>query len=168
MYAERGFTALVRGQLETIHWRWFIWRPWTAGTHTETGQSYRSKQGMLSQPDTSNVREPLSLEGSSIRTLRRAGALGGAIAWELGWEAAGLCQREEGTKQRVDRKKYPDFFFLLPCLCQTCLCGQTQRKRQQAGTLDDTNISFQVGGTQMAKEDKEWKLGALGGWKSKE
>ena len=55
--------------------------------------------------------------------------------------------REEAPKQRVDRKKYPDFFFLLPCLCQ-CLRGQTQQKANKQGTLDDkspTSASRQVG-----------------------
>ena len=84
---------------------------------------------MLRLPDTNNVRAPLSPKDVALKTLQRAGALG--EGYPMGAEVGRLVTtaREEALKQRVDRKKYPDFFFLLLCLCQ-CLHGQTTKSQQ--------------------------------------
>lgn len=102
MYARRGFTAFVRDQLETIHCRWFFFFEETGlqGPHIETGQSYRSKQGTLRPPDTSNVREPLSPEEVALRTLRRGGALGEGYPVGAGVGRLVPTVREEAAKQR--------------------------------------------------------------------
>ena len=91
---------------------------------------------MLKLPETNNVWEPLSPEEVALRTLQRAEALG--EGYPMGAEVGRLVTtaREEALMQRVDGKKYPDFFFLLLCLCQ-CLHGQTQQKANKQGTLDD-------------------------------
>ena len=129
------------------------------GPHTETGQSYRSKQGTLRPPDTSNVREPLSPEEVAWRTLRRVGALGEGSP--TGAEVGRLVTtvREEAAKQRgTGRNTLTSFLCSAYANASVAKLSKTSTSKGPWMTGHRHQPPGRRG-TNRAEKDQEWKLG---------
>lgn len=131
------------------------------GPHRETGQSYRSRQGILRPPDTSNVREPLSPEEvSSIKDPAESWSPGRGLSHgSWGWEACDHCQRR-GSKAERDGEKHPDFFSFCSAYANASVAKLNKTSTSKGPWM--TGHRHRPPGrwdTNRAEKNQEWKLG---------